>query len=79
MLNKLFGNKKSQRQFKTNINCGKCIMAVSPHLEAVHGLSSWDVDLNDPERKMTVKGDVNEQELAKALSEAGYALGEEVR
>ena len=54
-------------------------MAVSPHLEAVHGLSSWDVDLNDPERKMTVKGDVNEQELAKALSEAGYALGEEVR
>lgn len=79
MLNKLFGKNKNTRQFKTNINCGKCVMAVTPGMENVKGLTSWDVDLNDPERKITVKGDVDEQELADALSEAGYSLGEEVK
>lgn len=79
MLNQLFGNKKETRKFKTNINCGKCTMAVTPYVENVEGLKSWDVDLKSPDRLLIVKGNVDETELADALNEAGYTLGEEVK
>jgi len=79
MLNKLFKKPKNVRKFTTNINCGKCMMAVTPYMEQVEGLQSWDVDLKSSERTLTIRGNAEKAHLAEALSKAGYTLGEEVQ
>ncbi len=50
-------------KFKTNINCGGCIKAVTPHLDKAEGVKSWHVDTANPEKVLTV-----ETEGADALS-----------
>ena len=59
--------------FKTNINCGSCIRAVTPFLDQVNGIKSWEVDTNNPEKILTVnsEGASAEQVLA-AVTEAGF-------
>jgi len=58
-------------KFKTNIKCGACETAVTPHLDKLEN-SSWEVDLNHPDRILTVKGEAEENQVVKAIEEAGY-------
>jgi len=41
-------------KFKTNINCGGCIKAVTPHLDKAEGVKSWSVDTVNPDKILTV-------------------------
>ena len=60
-------------KFKTNIKCGNCVAAVTPHLNAVSGIQSWNVDLKDPNRTLTVQTDEASAEVVrKAVETAGY-------
>ena len=60
-------------KFKTNIKCGNCVAAVTPHLDAVSGIESWVVDLKDPNRTLTVQADAaNAETVQKAVETAGY-------
>lgn len=60
-------------KFKTNIKCGNCIAAVTPHLNAVSGINSWVVDLKDPNRTLTVQTDeADPATVKKAVETAGY-------
>ena len=60
-------------KFKTNIKCGNCVATVTPHLEAVPDINSWIVDLNDPNRTLTVETDsADAQTIKKAVETAGY-------
>lgn len=59
-------------KFKTNIKCGGCIDTVSPHLNALPGLSEWSVDTNVPEKVLTVTGDAAAQQIIDTLQKAGY-------
>lgn len=60
-------------KFKTNIKCGNCVAAVTPHLNAVSGIDSWGVDLKDPNRTLTVQTDeANAETVKKAVETAGY-------
>ena len=60
-------------QFKTNIKCGNCVAAVTPHLNALSGIDSWVVDLKDPNRTLTVKSDeASADAVKKAIETAGY-------
>jgi copper chaperone CopZ len=60
-------------KFKTNIKCGNCVAAVTPHMNALSGIDSWVVDLKDPNRTLTVKTDEAEAEtVKKAVETAGY-------
>ncbi|MBK8557703.1 MAG: cation transporter [Lewinellaceae bacterium] len=65
-------------KFKTNIKCMGCVNTVKPHLEKVEGLDHWEVDLNSPERIMTVSlaEDTMVTAIQNALVEAGYAATE---
>lgn len=63
----------STLKFKTNIKCGNCVAAVTPHMDAISGIDSWVVDLKDPNRILTVQTDEADSEtVKKAVETAGY-------
>ncbi len=60
-------------KFKTNINCGGCIKAVTPHLNKAEGVKSWRVDTNNPEKILTVEADgTDAQAVKQVLEKAGF-------
>lgn len=60
-------------KFKTNIKCGACVATVTPHLNKLEGVERWEVDLQNPDRILTVEaGNASEQDVVKAINEAGY-------
>ena len=44
-------------QFKTNINCGGCLKAVTPTLNQQAGTGNWQVDTASPDKILTVTSD----------------------
>jgi copper chaperone len=60
-------------QFKTNIQCSNCLSKVSPKLNEQTGIHAWQVDLQDPDRTLTVDTDVlNAEDIQKAVLKAGF-------
>jgi len=60
-------------KFKTNVKCGGCIATVTPYLNQVNGIISWNVDTNDPLKIMTVETDgINAEEITSIMKTAGY-------
>ena len=60
-------------KFKTNVNCGGCISTVTPHLNKVKGIISWNVDTTTPSKILTVETDgINADVIIATLKEAGY-------
>jgi copper chaperone len=59
-------------QFKTNIKCGGCIAGVSPKLNADDRIQKWEVDLQSPDRILTVETDKPADEVAQLVREAGF-------
>jgi copper chaperone CopZ len=64
--------------YATNLRCPACLDAVRPHLDGVPGLRSWSADMNSPEKRLTVEGDVAPAAVRQALAGAGYDLLGEV-
>ncbi len=61
-------------QFKTNINCGNCIKAVTNFIEEVDGLQSWKVDTANPDKILTVEGKVQAAAIIEAVEDAGFDI-----
>lgn len=60
-------------KFKTNIKCAGCLARVSPSLNEVAGEDNWEVDIQTPEKILTVAtDDVDENTLIAAVIEAGF-------
>jgi copper chaperone len=60
-------------KFKTNINCGGCIAKVTPVLNQTEGIDKWDVDINNPQKILTVEtSKPNDQQIVQALQKIGY-------
>lgn len=60
-------------KFKTNINCGGCIRAVTPSLNAEQNIEEWNVDIENPDKVLTVKGEnVTEETVTEAVKKAGF-------
>lgn len=62
----------SELKFKTNINCGNCLKAVTPFLNREADIESWNVDLEHADRILTVDGDVEVTRVKEILKEAGF-------
>ena len=63
--------------FKTTLKCGGCVAKVTPLLNSIKDVTEWSVDLNTPERVLTVTlktGDTDA--VIKAVSGAGYKIEE---
>lgn len=61
-------------KFKTNINCGGCLKSVTPLLNKLDIIDSWKVEIENPDKILEVKLDGNENEVVKAVTEAGFEI-----
>jgi copper chaperone len=60
-------------KFKTNIQCTNCLANVTPKLNEQNGISSWNVDLADPDRTLTVETEnLEPEDIKKAVLKAGF-------
>ena len=62
-------------QFKTNINCGGCIKAVTPTLNQQAGAGNWQVDTANPDKILTVTTDrLSSEQVVQAVKQAGFEI-----
>lgn len=60
-------------KFKTTINCGSCIKAVTPHLNKLEGVEEWKVDTNNPDKVLEVKtNSLDAQAIKSTVEKAGF-------
>ena len=60
-------------QFKTNIKCSGCIASVTPALNELVGQDNWEVDLQSPDKILTITTEQpDKQEIKQAVEKAGY-------
>ncbi|KAB2917578.1 MAG: heavy-metal-associated domain-containing protein [Bacteroidetes bacterium] len=64
-------------QFKTNINCMGCVRTVTNALNNTVGENNWSVDINNPEKTLTVTGENITPELIEdAVKSVGFTVEE---
>ena len=60
-------------KFKTTIKCSGCVANVTPVLNEVVGEDNWQVDIQAPDKILTIaSGEVNPADVVKAIEGAGY-------
>lgn len=63
----------STLRFKTNINCGSCIRAVTPALNQQVGANNWQVDTANPDKVLTVSTSAaTPEQVLQAVEAAGF-------
>jgi len=61
-------------RFKTNINCTGCVQAVIPYLETNNAVKHWKIDINSPDKVLTVETDhLNGEMIRQIIKIAGYS------
>lgn len=58
--------------FKTNIKCDACVAKVAPALNESVGKDNWKVNLQSPERILSVSGEADVETVQEALKTVGY-------
>jgi len=62
-------------QFKTNINCGGCVKAVTPMLNQEAGAGNWQVDTANPDKILTISSDqLTTAQVVEAVEKAGFKI-----
>ncbi len=59
-------------KFKTDIKCMGCVAQVTPHLNETIGQENWELDITNPSKILTVRGESNENKIKEALQKAGF-------
>jgi copper chaperone len=61
-------------KFKTTIKCSGCVAKLAPVLNEAVGEDNWEVDIQAPEKVLTIESDepVNPADVVKAIEGAGY-------
>ncbi|MDP1995050.1 MAG: heavy-metal-associated domain-containing protein [Ignavibacteria bacterium] len=59
--------------FKTNIKCNGCIATVTPFLNGEKQIKEWKVDLENPDRVLSVKSEeLSSEKVIDLLKKSGY-------
>ena len=62
-------------QFKTNINCGGCIKAVTPALNQEAGAGNWQVDTANPNKILTITSNqLTAEQVVQIVEDAGFKI-----
>jgi copper chaperone len=62
-------------KFKTSLKCNGCINAIKPGLDKMEGIDSWSVDLESPDKVLTVVADsAKAEEVINSVKKAGYEI-----
>lgn len=68
---------KQVLKFKTTLSCNGCISKLTPFLNEAEGIRSWDIDLEDADKTLTVYSDgITSSEVKKLVEQAGYTSEE---
>ena len=61
-------------KFKTTIKCTGCLANVTPALNEAVGEDNWEVDIQNPDKVLTIASaeELSETEVIKAIEGAGY-------
>ena len=60
-------------KFKTTINCGSCVRAVTPHLNNLEGVEVWKVDTENPDKVLEVTtSSLDAQTIRNTVEKAGF-------
>lgn len=64
---------KQQLKFKTNIKCMGCVSKVTSALNEAVGADNWEVNIESPDKQLTVKGEeLDADTVVAAVAEAGF-------
>lgn len=59
--------------FKTNIHCSNCVAKVKPFLDKKKGVFSWKVDIDHPDKILTVEtDDLSAEDIIKTIKRTGF-------
>jgi copper chaperone CopZ len=60
--------------FKTTLKCNGCIASVKPGLDAIEGLTKWEIDITNPDRPLEaeVETDDVEEKIFQVLEKSGF-------
>ena len=62
-------------KFKTNINCNGCIAKVTPVLNSAEGIGSWGVDINNPDKVLTIETTADDDDnIIRKIEQAGFKI-----
>lgn len=60
-------------KFKTTLNCGGCVSKVKSDLDSSAGISSWDVDIDNADKILTVNSaGITEDEVVAIVKSKGF-------
>lgn len=66
---------KEEFKFKTNMDCQHCVARVKPLLDKVDGIDSWSVDLNNPDKVLTVQSSgAKANKVIDTVEQAGFDI-----
>jgi copper chaperone CopZ len=64
---------KKELKFKTNIKCMGCVSQVSDALNGAVGADNWAVDIQSPDKPLTVRGEnLDAETVIAAVTKAGF-------
>ena len=61
-------------KFKSNINCVNCKAKVKKVLDRQPAITSWSVDLDHPDRMLTVESSLSPDDISKTVLRAGFKV-----
>ena len=62
-------------KFKTTINCGNCVRTVTPFLNELAGVKSWNVDTNNSDKILTVETeDTSAENIIETVEDLGFDI-----
>jgi copper chaperone len=60
-------------KFKTSLKCGGCKATITPFLDAAKGIEKWELDLEHPDRILTIYADgISADKVQNIFTQAGY-------
>lgn len=67
----------SKLKFKTTINCENCLARVTPVLDKKEGIKSWNVDIENADKILTVETDsLTAGDIIRTVKRTGFEAEE---
>ncbi len=63
-----------ERRYRTSAKCNGCVNAIAGKLDEIMGREDWNIDLKSPDRVLTVKSDVAEEEIVSRVKGLGFKI-----
>jgi copper chaperone len=64
-------------KFKSDIKCMGCVAKVTPTLDKAEGIAKWDVNINSPEKILTIETEkLSSEDIQELVKKAGFKAEE---